>query len=423
MKTDGGTYMWNFYYDEAFHDRNITVKDGSINIYRDNGSDIYIGFFHGYEDKKESEIWEKYVCFEKKYKAIFTVDEDKELKGTIIKKKNYRFGFSSFLDNTICFYNDFFDILDDEQIIFQICMISKTELIVKEFMHNVAFKINFNKEPFLYSIIKFLYNYRDQKLLIHMMQVKNLKDVYIVLEELKYLIKTVIQKSGTSKKKRAERKALEQVLFILEFAYVPVFRIPQLSWRYEPIFIGFNKLLAERGIAQKDVSLYIDNEKRTYEAAKIKGKYYRCLSCESTEYIGIRISDILAHFFGEIADALELELEEGEIKQKSDLDNFQYVSKRMLSPEWFNVSEQQFLLWRKIENIFYRYQFYEWTGYDGTFCDYPILTFALLEYNLLYKTYDDFKKVSLELHADYFNTYCCNKLNEIYIRGGSSVAE
>ena len=135
--------MWNFYYDEAFHDRNITVKDGSINIYRDNGSDIYIGFFHGYEDKKESEIWEKYVCFEKKYKAIFTVDEDKELKGTIIKKKNYRFGFSSFLDNTICFYNDFFDILDDEQIIFQICMISKTELIVKEFMHNVAFKINF----------------------------------------------------------------------------------------------------------------------------------------------------------------------------------------------------------------------------------------------------------------------------------------
>lgn len=413
--------MWKFYYDEAFHDRKITAKDDSINIYKKDSSDIYVGFFCGYKDTKESAVWEKYASFEGKYKKIYTISDDKELKGTTIKKKNYKNGFSSFADNTICFYNDFFEIFDDSEIVFHISMFSKTELLVKEFMKNIRFnnKFVYHRDAFIYSLIKFLYSYRNQELLKNMMHIKTEKDANQVLNYLKDMIKNVIGESGQSKKKEKERKALNDVLSILNNSFVYEFKQPQLSWRYKPIFTGFNNLLYERNINQLDVDLLIDKENNTFQAAIANGNYKRCNEGESHECIGLRISDILAHFFGELVLALEYELKEIEIKSEEDLKKLDYSTKRLLSPKWFKVSQEQFLLWRNIEMIFYKYQLYEWTGYDGVFCDSPNLVFALLEYIFQYNTYEEFMDVKAELHSEYFNTYSCNKLANIYKRGGS----
>lgn len=209
---------------------------------------------------------------------------------------------------------------------------------------------------------------------------------------------------------------------ILRYGKVFGFQAPQLKWRYEPIFKGFNKLLHERKINQNKVDLLIDRENRTYDAALNSGNYFKCHMGESEENIGLRISDIFAHFFGELAVSLEKELREAEIKKEQDLDKFEYKQKTLLSTRWFTVTEKQFWLWKKIGKIFYENQMYEWTGYDGTFCDYPVLTFALLEYNLQYETYQKFIEVKPEEHAEYFNTYCCAKLTGIYIRGGSKPA-
>ncbi|EFM38939.1 hypothetical protein HMPREF0379_1338 [[Eubacterium] yurii subsp. margaretiae ATCC 43715] len=414
--------MWKFYYDEAFHDRNITIKKDLINVYLENNSDIYVGFFCGYKDIKKAEIWKRYILFENKYKEIYTIDEGKEFKATIIKKKNYKNGFSSFVDNTINFYRDFFKILDDSEIIFHISMFSKTELIVIEFLKNINFKIDFHKESFLYTIIKFLYNYRNPKILKKFMSIKNEEDIEKVLSDLKIMIQNVIEKAKSSKKKVIETNALEQILIVLDTAYVSNFKQPQLSWRYEPIFIGFNKLLCERKINQTDVNLLIDEENSTLEAAKKIGNYNSCDEGKSHESIGIRISDILAHFFGELIIALECELKESEIMVKEDLDKIDYLSKKLLSSKWFKLSKEQFLLCQEIEIIFSKYQLYEWTGYDGVFCDYPVLMFALLEYVFEYRTYEDFMKVKAEEHSEYFNAYSCKKLAKKFIRGGSEPA-
>lgn len=417
--------MWKFYYDEAFHDRKITVKEDFINIYQKGSSDIYVGFFCGYREIKEKEIWEKYNIFEEKYKKIYTIDKDKELKGTTIKKKNYKNGFSSFVKNTVQFYNDFFEILDDSEVIFHVSMFSKTELIIKEFMKNVIFDntISFDKDAFLYSLIKFLYNYRNQELLKKMIQVQDTKDVTEALNYIKNMLNKVILESEASKKKVVERNALKQVLLLLNYVSVNKnFKKPELSWCYEPVFTGFNKLLCERNIDKTDVELVIDKEGKTFEAAKLSGNYCECKEGESHECIGIRISDILSHFFGELSVAIECELRESEIMSEEDLRKIDYFTKKLLSAEWFDISEEQFLLWRKIEMIFANYQLYEWTGYDSVFGDYPVLVFALLEYIYQYQTYKDFTNVTKELHSEYFNTYCCNKLANKFIRGGSKPA-
>lgn len=415
--------MWKFYYDEAFHDRSITAKE-EINIYKENSSDIYTGFFCGYQDVKEMEIFGKYAKFENKYKEIYTIKSDKELKGTTIKRKNYEFGFASFVDNTINFYTDFFEIFDDDQVVFHIGMFSKTELLITEFFKNITFTppFCFHEESFIYSLIKFLYNYRNQGLLIRMMQIQNQDDVYKVLTELRDLMLNVLAKIEGSKKKEPERNAIKEVLCILGYGKVSDFQAPQLKWRYEPVFKGFNKLLYERKINQNKVDLLIDRENRTYDAALNSSNYFKCHMGESNENMGLRISDMFAHFFGELAVALEKELREAEIKKEQDLDKYEYEQKILLSTRWFTVTEKQFWLWKKIGKIFCEYQMYEWTGYDGTFCDYPVLTFALIEYNLQYETYQKFVEVKPEEHAEYFNTYCCAKLTGIYVRGGSKPA-
>lgn len=415
---------WKFYYDEAFHDRKVTIKNEKINIYADNASDIFVGFFNGYQENDTVDIWKQYNELEAKYKNIFTLEEDKELKGTIIKRKNYKNGFASFVPNTIDFYSDFFNLLNNEKVILHISMFSKTELLVREFLRNIQFsnKFQINEDAFIYSIVKFLYNYRNQTLLAKMMQIVSKNDAENILDELKKMLHIVINESINIKRKQVERNGLMEIYCILEDASIKNFEQPQLSWRYKPIFIGFNKLLKERGIPQSEVELVIDEEKNTLEAAKSEGNYKSCECVPSYDSIGVRISDILSHFFGELSLALAVELREKEIKKEQDLIEYNYFTKKLLSKKWFCVSKKQFILWRNIELLFYNYQLFEWTGYGGIYFDYSMVTFALLEYIFQYETYEDFTKVSSELHCEYFNTYCCKKISMLYERGGSKPA-
>ncbi|MPM90772.1 hypothetical protein SDC9_137894 [bioreactor metagenome] len=303
-------------------------------------------------------------------------------------------------------------------------MFSKTELLVREFLRNIQFsnKFQINEDAFIYSIVKFLYNYRNQTLLAKMMQIVSKNDAENILDELKKMLHIVINESINIKRKQVERNGLMEIYCILEDASIKNFEQPQLSWRYKPIFIGFNKLLKERGIPQSEVELVIDEEKNTLEAAKSEGNYKSCECVPSYDSIGVRISDILSHFFGELSLALAVELREKEIKKEQDLIEYNYFTKKLLSKKWFCVSKKQFILWSNIELLFYNYQLFEWTGYGGIYFDYSMVTFALLEYIFQYETYEDFTKVSSELHCEYFNTYCCKKISMLYERGGSKPA-
>lgn len=421
----GVSIVWNFYYDEAFHDRSITAKDNSeINIYKNGSSDIYVGFFCGYDETLEAAISKKYLELDHKYRELFTIPEGKELKGTTIKRQNYTHGFASLKKLNINFYDDFFSLLDNPNIIFHISMFSKTELIIREFMRNLTFPSQLKpaEETIIYILTKFLFNYRKQSLLKKMMEASTPSEAVQVLHLLRDYVKKVVEQSGHTKKKRAERNALFELHCILGYAQITNYIKPELSWRYEPIFIGFNKLLRERNISRKNVSLVIDTEEKTYIAAKAVGKYGNCEQDASEVCTGIRIADFLSHFFGTLAVSLIQELNEGEIKSDDDLNQRDYASKKLLSKDWFIVTEPQFNLWNKIESIILNYHHYEWTGYDGVFCDTPALVFALLEYIKLYKNYEEFQNISPANHCEYFNTYCCKKLEGLYHRAGTAPA-
>ena len=82
--------MFNFYFDEAFHDQKITNIEGVLNSMTENALDNYIGVFLGLSEEllKDAEI--VFLEFEQKYRKVFSIHKDNELKSRQIKiKRNY----------------------------------------------------------------------------------------------------------------------------------------------------------------------------------------------------------------------------------------------------------------------------------------------------------------------------------------------
>lgn len=412
---------WIFYYDEAFHDRKITVKNNKINIYASNASDIYLGVFNGYKLGKQEEIHNKFKEFEEKYKKIYTKEHEDEFKATVIRKANYKYGFASFKKNTVKFFNDFFDILSTENIVLHICLFSKTEYLVKNFLDNINVTLDVaNRKAFEYVIVKFLFNHRNVELLAQIIHAQSEIDIVDIIKKLRIFMKEVINEGISSPRMVPEVNALKENLYLLSKVKVKNKLKKNLEWNYKPVFKGFNSLLKNRNIAFDNIQLIIDEDEKTLKTAKQIGKY-KCENGKSHENIGIRISDILSHFFAEIALALQDELKEEEILDIGDMKGYDLKTKRLLSLEWFKLKEEQFILCKKIQGILTNYQAFEWTVNSGNFCDYSRLVFSFISYIDSYDTYEDFKKC-LDCHSELFNIHCTKDLESFFNSIGTHTA-
>lgn len=93
------------------------------------------------------------------------LNRDKEFKGTIIKKKNFKYGVGSFNKNTINIYNNFFDLITEE-IYLQISVNNKFEQIILLIFQNIEipdYISIISEKRFLYTLIKFLNTYRNKR--------------------------------------------------------------------------------------------------------------------------------------------------------------------------------------------------------------------------------------------------------------------
>ncbi len=79
---------YNFYFDETFHDRKITVKSsGKINTLDEDKNDCYIGVFWGFDSAKRSSITKQLHQLENKYLSRLGIEN--EFKSTTFSKKNF----------------------------------------------------------------------------------------------------------------------------------------------------------------------------------------------------------------------------------------------------------------------------------------------------------------------------------------------
>lgn len=117
-------------------------------------------------------------------------------------------------------------------------------------------------------------------------------------------------------------------------------KLIKYNFDYTPNFYGLRNLLEEVSIDPKMVSLYIDNERNTFESAKNWG-FKDIKNVDSLTNSGVRISDFLSNFVGRFIYAItnDENMKEDKVQYFKDIYTNNLVTKRLLSDEWFDLSK------------------------------------------------------------------------------------
>lgn len=376
-----------FFYDESFHDRKITFKNGDVNIFSKNLSDIFVGAFIGIKESQINIFENDYIKFENKYKKIFGIDIEEELKSTIIKKKNFRFGFNNLNTNAIKFYTDFFELMLKNSCIFQINLFSKIEFLVLKSLGHISYDtniINIKLDALLYSVIKFINNYDHFKIPKCLFKQSGNLKTNDIIRKITRCLKEISKKESGIKRKKEEKRTLEQMIIILENIDLEVNQNEEINWDYDRVFKGLNLLLEEIKVNPINVEVKIDNEKNTLEAGRRMGNYKKIQMYDSKDVIGIRSCDILANFIGRLIDSIQRDLKEDHSKGIG-------VERKLLSAKWFILSEDQFNLVKIIGKLLKKQYYY--STYTGIYFDYSTVAFSYINYINQFKSYEEYNNI------------------------------
>lgn len=407
---------YSFYYDETFHDRKIVLtENGTINTTRKDGLDDYVGVFWGCEQSREAEYVRQLTDFEEKHRKIYDLPDGKELKSETIGRKNYRYGVQSFSKNALAFYNDLFQMLSNWNYVIHISIISKIELLIRRALRGVIFPPFANGDAFIYSLAKLIVVHRPKQLIGAITSAANggsSKEFRSVLIE---TLDAMIKASAGVPRKGRTIEAFEQMRFIiLNMAFKADFN-EKTPFEYSIIYYGLEKLLMELGIRAEGVTITIDEDEGTYNASKA----YNCGLVQqgrSDALIQLRLSDWLCGFIGRMLYALKNDenTQEKSLEDISNIDLEDIKIKRLLSSEWFDLREQHFDMYLLLYNALIVQHEHYWTTLASVYSDDVICFYSLLRYFGSYNSFESFKAVSPELHAEYYNSHAIGELERFY---------
>lgn len=407
---------YNFYFDESFHDRAVTLSsDGVLNVLDSNKNDSYIGVFWGCSNTKASKALKLLLNFEKRQRQSFALPEDKELKSTNISKEHFIHGIKSFRDKTYFFYKDLFETMLTIEPIIQIESISKVEFYIRELFKETEFPIWVKPDSFYYSLVKFFLIYSNKELLKNLYLVNDKESAQEFKSLLLCQIKKLLEAIDGIERKTKEKIAYEEVCTILENVEIMINPDNKYTFNYSPNFDGLIRLLDEIEMSSKKVNLTIDREEKTFMTA-LQFPFNTVKQQESINSVQLRFSDWISGFIGRMMCALlnDKNMKEDTVEDFNIIKNNDLTTKRILSDEWFNLTKKDFELYNLIyDALIVNHQHY-WTTMTLSYCDQTIMFYGLLRYMASYKTYDDFCRVRKEMHSEYYNACCCNELEQHY---------
>lgn len=391
-----------FYFDETYQDRKITIKNSTFNSMSVNSFDSYIGLFWGCPQKKIHENISFITKFEQKYKSVFGLTEEQELKSDIVKKKNYQYGLSSFNKNAFDFYSDLFFLLNKINPIIQIDAISKIEIFLTKLFKNIN-NIDFDKKAFIYSLTKLILTYNDKELITSIKNIHNAKTAEnFRLQLLSFVSEKLTEIEGVERKEK-EKTMLNEFTIILNNTTFDNMEYEDLKYPYDTNFAGLNNLLKELNIQINRTKIVIDEELNTFNSSK---KYnYKCVKqANSKNSIQIRLCDWLCGFIGRFAYALFNDIGTKELNGES------IEKKRLLSKDWFKIDKETFTFYQRINKFFNVDHSHYWTIMSLQYAD-PIVMFCtLLRYFDSYNSYEEYLSKSLTDHQELYNMECIIEL-------------
>lgn len=383
---------YEFYYDETEHSRKINFKTVSAENYYDNFITVIVGW-----SSEKNEILQRYATFEEKYAD--RKDRNGEIKSTMFKQKQFKYGFASLNNQNAQFVNDFLSLFDeDSHIYFSIG--SKIEYLVLQLFHGYRNSFLVDTDFMKYSITKALVMYRPQDIIRCFYE--SPEDF---LEKLKKFFRDRIEcNENNPKLKHKETRAFQEILMVLD----DISESPELDWDYHMSFDGFKKYLREKRI--QNYSLVIDKEGKEKEESKtLKAAREVGLDnsdeANSTKYPGLRMADMMAGIISKLMKGL--------------CDSLRYhsqdegTSKKILGTKWFCLNEVQLELYKKLYRIICEWQPAWYKSYSGIYSDDFVLFNALLNFMNQFESVEQIR-ANIAMQGEYFNTFACEQLERYF---------
>ncbi len=312
---------------------------------------------------------------------------------------------------------DFFAVLDKLDPIIHINTVSKIELLLRKVIpfEKVESCPYVDSNAFYYSLTKFVLTYHTPQLIQALAVSRRKSSCELFREELVNHLETVIATIRKIKRKEREAPALQQLHMILSSIRLDSTISDKYDFVYRQNFVGLSRLLVERGISPQNVAVFIDREEHTFRAAA-DFSFARVKQTDSSGSIHIRVSDHLCGYIGRTLYALsnDANLKEETVTDISQLAKNDIVRKHILSQEWFDLTEKQYELYQLVGKVLILRQPSYWSTMTWSYCDQVVMFYSLLRYMASYGCFEEFRKISPALHAEYFNSACCDELDRVY---------
>ena len=397
MSHNGNVY--SFFYDETEHSRKINERTINADNYFDDFTTVIVGWKEG----SNQSITRRYIEFEKKYHDMIPKGE---LKSTIIKNRDFRYGFASCSKKTTEMISDFLDIFEKDVLVY-ISTTSKIEYIISQIFCNYKScrftdeNLYFDAPCMRYSIVKALITYQPQSVIDAMYNYpQNLKNKLI--EFLSGIIE--INKTNLSLKEN-ENEAYQQIVAELQ----DFESIQDERWDYRPPFRGFLEYLESRGISSYSLTIDkegdVNTESKTKKAAENVG-VANIDEADSKECVGIRMADMFAGIISKFFKALS-------VATHPQLHN-NIPTKTLLCDEWFELKKGQMELYVKLNRIFTQQGQGNKMIHTGIYSDDIISFLCLCSFFNDYSKSFEMQKNGKEQLGECYNKCVCTSLIKYY---------
>lgn len=409
---------YTFYFDESFHDKKIRISEkGQFNILREDALDNYIGLFWGCPTSDLASNRKLIQKFENRQKAQYGLSEEQEFKSTVIAKKNFKYGIRSFNKVTMTFYKELFELIDILNPVIQVNMVSKMELYLRFAFKGLRYlgQGELLENSFFYTLTKFMITYHNEELLKTLYSVNNHTSMMKFKQLLQYDFECIIKEIKDIERKQQELVAYQNILCVLNHSIIDELPEREYEFQYFINFEGLCNLLDEKNINVELVNIVIDEEQSTYFASQ--NYSFQNVKCgKSHEIIELRLADWIASFIGRMIYGLYNDegVEEDAVTNIRKIGENDLSSKRILSENWFDIDRKQFELYHLLYDVLIIGHTEYWTAMTMSYNDQCSSFYTLLRYFSSYDNYDNYRKINLKLHSEYFNSACCTELERSY---------
>lgn len=351
-----------------------------------------------------------YISIERKYQKIVAeylsnrpqlrealAKKGKELKGLDLLKSNFEYGIASMKNNEVKFYIDLLDLLLEYNVENLLFLVSKMSIItssrLKNFLHFLDSETVFSAFIFKYVVTKYAEVEASEEV------VKALLDKSLSTKKILELIRndmiTISRKNlGNARMSRQigiYKQVIEAIDLVLNYSTELTEPNLALSFDWSKVKWAFDLWMTEQRNTESrnQYWLFLD-EGIPQDIFKGIDFYQVDGDCNSKDYIGLQITDMIVVLIGKLVSQLN---------SKSKYDFEKPDQRVLLCTEYYKFSEEQFNFIKKIQQyILERKGQYHFIN-DAYFDD-SVLLETYIGYISSYDTFEKFNTVELKRHSE-----------------------